>query len=80
MLFLHEGKQRCFLAKFEDKPWNLVQNYCRSLNPGGGLAVDDSEETHQILNTLIPENKQFWLGGKTEPYYWNWAPTKGLHL
>ena len=79
---LISGTQRCFTLHINDsKAWEEAQEYCTRLEGDDGkkgrLAVDDRPETHEILNRLLTTRGQrVWLGGKTEPFYWNWAPPK----
>ena len=76
------GLQKCFTLHNNVKiTWSEAQDYCTSLEGEDGkkgrLAVDDTPETHEILNRLLTtRGHRVWLGGKTEPFYWNWAPTK----
>ena len=60
--------------------WEAAQEYCNSLEgidgKKGRLAVDDTTGTHQVLKKMLSSTEQrVWLGGKTEPFYWNWAPS-----
>ena len=75
-----QGKQRCFILNLNKTTWQNASVLCRdhTLNrTAGRLAVDDTKETHQILDSFLNKiGEQAWLGAKTAPYYWNWAPTQ----
>ena len=63
----------------ESKSWQQAHDRCtefRISGEDGRLAVDDTEETHSVLTRLLKDSNvsRAWLAGKTEPFYWNWAP------
>ena len=70
------GKRTCFiLYSNESRNWNEAYDRCQEFKMSS-LAIDDTEETHNILTTLLEESNitRAWLSGKPAPFYWNWAP------
>ena len=76
------GKRTCFILYWnESKTWKQAYRKCQDFKMSGQvgrLAIDDTEETHSILTTLMTDTSitRAWLSGKTAPSYWNWAPPK----
>ena len=75
-----EGNLRCFVYHSITRSWQDASVFCRNnkLNETAGwLAVDDTNQTHQILNSFFNKSGQWaWLGATTAPLYWNWAPNR----